>query len=492
MTGISATLTLILTLGGSLAPQAARAEWNPITFCPFESVADDFSGPIDNDDPVTWKNSWGITMTAEEGDLMLSDPLPLGDEFALGLNEVWKDGRRIIVADTSIQAVIRLGNASSFVGIYTRAQDSSGDGGSYVGNMFPDGEISVSSFGGVRHSVNTPLDPLNSEVTLQFDTIGNKITLTAWETRRPKNIYSTTWTDEESQRPLGFLGLGVGGGGADSVEGEVIVRSFKITRVQPFFLEDFEDGDAGDGNPVTWALTSVSAPGSTGRVVNESYYLTAGGDSSVYSTVWAGDYPSIGDVSVRAIVRGLSMSGTDGTIVVFARQQPLELGRESYWGAVTPLGLHTGMNTGPSTRSILGTRGDTSLNPFGKDTNVQLDVVGRRISFTVWPVGSRKPSSPQLSSTAPSALPSGRVGFSTNARQIKILSFDAIRIGNSLQPTLNWEQVDGNVLRFTIPEGYILQSSPTADSPQWSDVNGTGSIEVIASDPAKFFQLRTQ
>ena len=141
---------LILTPGGFLAPQAARADWNPITFFPFESVADDFSGPIDNDDPITWKNSWGITMTAEEGDLVLSDPLPLGEELALGLNEVWKGGRRIIVADTSIQAVIRLGNASSFVGIYTRAQDSSGDSGSYVGNMFPDGEISVSSFGGER------------------------------------------------------------------------------------------------------------------------------------------------------------------------------------------------------------------------------------------------------------------------------------------------------------------------------------------------------
>lgn len=207
---------------------------------------------------------------------------------------------------------------------------------------------------------------------------------------------------------------------------------------------------------------------------------------------WADDYPSIGDVSVRAIVRGMSMSGTDGTIVVFARQQPLELGRESYWGAVTPLGLHTGMNTGPSSRSILGTRIDSSLNPFGKDTNIQLDVVGRRISLTVWPVGSRKPSSPQLSSTAPSALPPGRVGFSTNARQIKILSFDAFRIGNSLQPTLNWEHMEGQVMRFTIPEGYILQSSPTADSPQWSDVNGTGSIEVIASTPAKFFQLRSR
>jgi hypothetical protein len=202
-------LAFILTLGVFLVPRIANANWAPTLFFPYASFADNFDGSIEDDNPVTWKNSWQITMATQDGHLILSDPIPLGPELALGLNEVWKDGRRIMVKDTSIQAVIKLGNPNSFVGIYTRAQDGSGDGGAYVGNMFPDGEISVSSFGGARHSVKTPLKPVDSEVVLQFETIGNRIKLSAWDARRPTDVYSTSWTDADlpASAAAGFFQL---------------------------------------------------------------------------------------------------------------------------------------------------------------------------------------------------------------------------------------------------------------------------------------------
>ena len=424
-------------------------------------------------------------MTAQGGDLVLSDPLPLGPELALGLNEVWKDGRRIMVKDTSIQAVIKLDNPNSFVGIYSRAQDGSGDGGAYVGNMFPDCEISVSRFCGERHSVKTPLDPVNSEVVLQFDTIGNQITLTAWNAQQPASVYSTTWTDLEGPRPMGFLGLGVGGGGPDALEGKVIVSHFKVERVQPFFVEDFADGDASDGNPVKWAPSVEFASGSTGTVVDRSYVLT----TTEHTSVWVEQPSSIGDVSVRTVVRGLNLSALDNVIVLFARGQPEELGGGSYWGSVGPFGLHIAMTANDGTRTILGTKLDSSFKPFKNDVNLQLDVVDRKISLTAWAIGSTKPS-PQLIGMAPAALPPGRVGFFTNAPDIAIRSFDAIRIANSLQPTMDWENSGGKTLRFTVPSGYVLQSRQTFESLEWSDVEGTGLIEIPTSDSAGFFQLR--
>jgi hypothetical protein len=99
---------------------------------------------------------------------------------------------------------------------------------------------------------------------------------------------------------------------------------------------------------------------------------------------------------------------------------------------------------------------------------------------------------PQLTSTAPSSLSPGRVGFHTNARQIAIRSFDAIGIGDSLTPTLGWENLTGNILRFPVPVGFVLQSSRAVASPEWSVIEGSGSIDVNASDPFKFFRLLGQ
>lgn len=267
--------------------------------------------------------------------------------------------------------------------------------------------------------------------------------------------------------------------------GSIASKKALVAVARPFFMEDFEDGNSGDGNPVKWVANLGTSTGSTGTVIDGSYVFTTAGSGSAEA-----DEPAlIGDVSIRTIIRGITRSGNNGTIVVYARQQPRELEGESYWGAVTPLGLHVGMNTGRNSRIILGTLVDPLLNPFTGDRNVQFDVVGKKMTLTVWSLGSTMPSKPQLTKMAPTSLPSGRIGFNTNARQIAIRSFNAIRIGGSVSPALRWENLGGNILRFNVPIGFVLQSSPTVNSPEWSVIDGSGSIDVNAAAPFRFFRL---
>ena len=132
----------------------------------------------------------------------------------------------------------------------------------------------------------------------------------------------------------------------------------------------------------------------------------------------------------------------------------------------------------------------SGFNPFAGDIHIQFDVVGRSLSLTVWRSGLNQPPRPQLTTTVPTTLPAGRVGFGTNYRQVAIHGFDAVRF----QPTLRYSsyQRDGaRYLRFLqIPTGYTLQSSPSLPAPEWSDIPGSDSIEVPTSGSGLFFQLR--
>jgi len=254
----------------------------------------------------------------------------------------------------------------------------------------------------------------------------------------------------------------------------------------PFFLEDFEDGNATDGNPVKWAPTSEFPAGSTGRVVDGSYVLT----TTEPSSVWADQPASIGDVSIRAVVRGVSLTSVDNVIVLFARAQPEELGGGSYWGSVAPLGLHIAMTAADGSRTVMGTHidSDFSLKPFRNDINVQFDVVGRKVSLTAWVVGSPKPS-PQLTGEAPSALPPGRVGFYTDAPEIAIRSFDAIRIGDSVlpAPTVGIQLNPGIVIHGTEGMHHRVEwrDALTPDSP-WQlleDIPSLPAATHVVYDP---------
>jgi hypothetical protein len=257
----------------------------------------------------------------------------------------------------------------------------------------------------------------------------------------------------------------------------------------PFFMDDFEDGDASDGNPVSWVPASQYLPaGSTTSVIDGSYVLTT---PNADGFVFAKEFPSIGDVSIRAQVRDLT---SDSAIVLYAKGQPSPPGQigSLYWARISHQDVSIGMLIGASVTTLGGV--GSPLNPYPDDVILQFDVVGTTLSLTAWRPGTPKPSQPQVTATAPSALPPGAVGFGTSngTRSIAIRSFDATRIGASLPPVLSYERLGENVLRFQVPAGYVLQSSQTMDQPKWTDVIGSGSVEVPMSDPAGFFRLRSQ
>lgn len=254
----------------------------------------------------------------------------------------------------------------------------------------------------------------------------------------------------------------------------------------PFFLEDFEDGDATDGSPVTWVPGSTFAAGSTGTVVGGSYVLTTRGPSGVE----ADEPASIGDVSIRALVRGLSV-GSGSYISFSAHGQP---DGSSHWALVTQLGLHTGYTVGHNSPTVVGTVFQPgAFDPFSGDVNIQFDVVGKNLSLTVWRPGAAKPSQPQLKSTVPTTLPRGRVGFGTNYRQIAIRSFDAIRIGDSVlpPPAVDVQLNPGIVIQGTEGLHYQVEwrDALTPDSP-WQlleDIPSLPSETCVVYDPTPAF-----
>ena len=67
------------------------------------------------------------------------------------------------------QAVVRVSDPFAFAGLYTRGQNQAngGDGGAYFGNIRGDGLITTGSFTGEQLTLETPLDPVNTDVLKQ-------------------------------------------------------------------------------------------------------------------------------------------------------------------------------------------------------------------------------------------------------------------------------------------------------------------------------------
>jgi len=164
------------------------------------------------------------------------------------------------------------------------------------------------------------------------------------------------------------------------------------------FLDDFEDGDATDGMPVSWAIGSDGP--ATLEVVNGEYVVSPTNLSLVVSSfVEETDvFPdNTGDVSVRTKLRLLGRVQSAG---VFARGTP----GGSYFAGITD----------PEGRAFVGTTGGTFLLQDVSDPNlldpsepmfVQLDVqqVGgvNTVSVTAWQAGDTMPLSPLLSFNDP-------------------------------------------------------------------------------------------
>jgi hypothetical protein len=154
------------------------------------------------------------------------------------------------------------------------------------------------------------------------------------------------------------------------------------------FLDDFEDGSATDGVPVTWS----PAPGATGsfEVIDGDYVLTRPRDTEeMYSRV---NQYTLADTSIRTQARligsnawwfGLGARGNvgDGTYVALLKNN-----------ASLEIWLF-----GPS-RSSSGmlASADVGIDPRAQDVLMRFDVIGNELSAWAWREGDPMPAEPQV------------------------------------------------------------------------------------------------
>jgi hypothetical protein len=198
------------------------------------------------------------------------------------------------------------------------------------------------------------------------------------------------------------------------------------------FFDDFSDGDAQDGMPVTW----TEAIGGDYDATSGDYVLTATpGGGVMLSTVVD---ITLTDFSIRTQVR---TSSELGTVFVAARvQEPLEVSRfGSYFGA-----LDYNPNFG-GTRLLLGRAdadspltyfGDLTVLPFDvriDDAVLQLDVIGNQLKLWVWKAGDPMPDQPQLTATD-NTYSEGAMRIVNDKENLNIGTFRYVHVADSHIP----------------------------------------------------------
>jgi hypothetical protein len=144
------------------------------------------------------------------------------------------------------------------------------------------------------------------------------------------------------------------------------------------FSDDFNDGNAQDGTPVTWAPSSGTWDASSGDYV-------ATGSVPRISLVPA---HVLGDASARAQVR---VTGSIIGASIVLRRQPLF----GYAGEIRADGSMVIARVDGAAPIALGTS-VVPFNPVAQDVLLQFDAFGNKLSLWAWPVGQTMPNQPQI------------------------------------------------------------------------------------------------
>jgi hypothetical protein len=202
------------------------------------------------------------------------------------------------------------------------------------------------------------------------------------------------------------------------------------------FFDDFSDGDAQDGIPVTWTeRPNVGDYDAT----SGDYVLTATpGGGVMLSTVVD---ITLTDFSIKTQVR---TSSELGSVFVLARvQDPLEASSGgAYFG---------GLDYNPNfegTRLLLGRTdgdagdstffGDLTVLPFDvrtEDAVLQLDVIGNELKLWVWKAGDPVPDQPQLTATD-NTYSEGTMRIVNDKENLNIGTFRYVQVADSHIPII--------------------------------------------------------
>ena len=207
------------------------------------------------------------------------------------------------------------------------------------------------------------------------------------------------------------------------------------------FFDDFDDGNAGDGMPVTWV------PGSGTWDASSGDYVATGSLPRVSRVT---DHV-LGDTSARTQARVV------GNVAVnLAVRRPGV--NEGYAGVIRPDGSMTIARFGVGLPVALGSA-VVPFNPVQQDVMLQFDAFGDKLSLWAWPVGELMPNQPQvvvfdntyaegpvgLISSSAAALPSDSTTYrfihvaSTHIHEESTFSAWAIDAEGTWSQASNWE-----------------------------------------------------
>ena len=144
------------------------------------------------------------------------------------------------------------------------------------------------------------------------------------------------------------------------------------------FFDDFNDGNAGDGMPVTWVPGSGTWNASSG-----DYVAT----SSLPRISRVPDHV-LGDTSVRAQAR---VVGNVGATIAVRRTRV----NQGYAGVIRADGSMAIARVDGAVPVSLGSA-VVQFNPVKQDVMLQFDAFGNKLSLWAWPVGEPMPNEPQV------------------------------------------------------------------------------------------------
>lgn len=176
------------------------------------------------------------------------------------------------------------------------------------------------------------------------------------------------------------------------------------------WYDNFNDGNAQDGNPVTWELTEA-LPGNFSATTGD-YLLSAPGDGNDDSSLIASVGVSFTDTYVRT--QGLVLPGSNeeevgGTLGVFARYNP-----ETLSGYTAILSNGSDLQLLKVAGGAAEELGSIDLEiDTAADALIQLDVIGDLLNVYVWRPGQTKPVDPVMSFND-AEYTSGRAGILYN------------------------------------------------------------------------------
>jgi hypothetical protein len=196
--------------------------------------------------------------------------------------------------------------------------------------------------------------------------------------------------------------------GATAIDGVNGVLS-SLARAETIFFDDFDDGNAMDGNPANWTAVPDYSDG-TLDASSGDYVLRPSSSNSVWIAAGIFSPPLVlGDVSIRAQIRAETQNEGIGLL---ARGTIGSTGR-AYQGGIFGDGVLYIFQNGPLPNEVGRelVRTSSEFRPINEDVVLQFDVIGETLSLYAWRPGESRPPVPQLQ-TRSSLFDEGAVGVS--------------------------------------------------------------------------------